>query len=221
MSKCPYCGEELMKFPSRKTKCPYCGKFIYVRTKPATNQRILIRDDQIEQIEQEWQSYLSVRDFRDYIKSQYGSDFDKRYSNFKNELNEKFTSKPSEADIVWGLSNLLLSEFMKKGDWHEMKMIYFNQAKFLYDDGKDFLRILQQVARCELMDHKKQGFVKEVEIVTCGENSCSSCRKLSGKKFTIEQALKQMPIPEKDCTHEINLKSKKGWCRCCYAPVVE
>lgn len=51
---CPYCGIELVKFPGRKTKCKNCGSYIYVRTRPYDNVRILIRENQIEAIRDEW-----------------------------------------------------------------------------------------------------------------------------------------------------------------------
>lgn len=225
MAKCPYCNKELVKFPGRKTKCPHCGNFIYVRTKPGNKQRILIKENQIEQIEQEWREYLfnssSVSDFRNRLKSQYEKNFDNKYSDIKNELTKRFKTEPSEADILWGLSNYLLSEFMKKDDLGEMKMVYFHQARFLYEDGKDYLWVLQQVHKCDLMAYVKSGVVKKVEIVTCKENSCPSCHKLDGKIYTIEQALKEMPIPEKNCSNDPNPKSKKGWCRCYYGSVIE
>lgn len=46
-------------------------------------------------------------------------------------------------------------------------------------------------------------------VITCKGESCVECRKLEGKKFTIQQVLAQMPLPVKGCTHE------RG-CRCCY-----
>lgn len=218
---CPYCNKQLSKFPGRKTKCPHCGNFIYVRTKPDNGSRILIKEDQIEKIEQEWQHHFNVEDFKDRIKSECDFSFDKKYDDIKSQLIKKFGFEPAEEDALWGLSNCLLSEFMKKGDWQKMKMIYSAQASFLYLDGKDHLRILQESAKCDLREYIKQGFVEKVEIVTCKENSCPSCQKLSGKIFTIEQALKEMPIPERSCSFDANSKLKKGWCRCIYAPVVE
>lgn len=220
-AECPYCHKALKKIPGSKTKCPHCGHFIYVRTKPTNGQRILIKEDQIEQIEQEWQDYFIVRDFKERIKSQCGSGFNKKYSAIKDELTKKFGLEPLEEDILWGLSNHLLLGLMKKGDWQEMKTIYFAQASFLHDDGQDCMKVLGEAHKCDLRDYARSKLIRKVEIITCGESSCPSCRKLSGKIFTIERALNEMPLPEKDCSSEPNLKSKQGWCRCCYGPVVD
>ena len=51
---CPYCNTELIKKPGRKKKCPQCGNFIYVRTSPKTNEKILVTDSQRDIIEEQW-----------------------------------------------------------------------------------------------------------------------------------------------------------------------
>ena len=50
---CPYCGYALAKFPQRKTKCKYCGNYIYVRTRPSDKQKILVKEENIEVIEEQ------------------------------------------------------------------------------------------------------------------------------------------------------------------------
>lgn len=53
-ANCPYCGISLSKFPYRKTRCKNCGNFMYVRTRPIDNKRILVREDNIEELESQW-----------------------------------------------------------------------------------------------------------------------------------------------------------------------
>lgn len=52
--ECPYCGQILPKRPSRKAKAPCCGKPIFVRTRPSDNQSVLLREDQIPALEEQW-----------------------------------------------------------------------------------------------------------------------------------------------------------------------
>lgn len=59
------------------------------------------------------------------------------------------------------------------------------------------------------------GHVKEVEILDAGDSSCAICQSLRRKKYTIQEALKTMPIPVKNC------KNDYGFCRCIYLPIVE
>lgn len=51
---CPYCGISLAKFPYRKTRCKNCGNYMYVRTRPSDNKRILIQEDNIQELEAQW-----------------------------------------------------------------------------------------------------------------------------------------------------------------------
>jgi hypothetical protein len=148
---------------------------------------------------------------------------EEKYLKAKEDLTQRFGSTPSEGDIIWGLSNQLLGEAMKEGDWHRIKMIYFEQALFLHQSGKDCFRLLQESKKCELREYQQRGkdVVKKVEVLTAIDKSCPDCQKLVGKIFTIEEALKEMPIPAKDCSYKINPEAPTGWCRCCYVPVIE
>ncbi len=51
---CPYCSSTLDKMPGRKIKCPSCSQIMYVRTCPDERVKILVREDQIELIEEKW-----------------------------------------------------------------------------------------------------------------------------------------------------------------------
>jgi len=51
---CPYCGKQLDKKPGRKKKCPHCANFMYVRTRPLDNQKVLVTEEQKEVIEEQW-----------------------------------------------------------------------------------------------------------------------------------------------------------------------
>lgn len=69
-------------------------------------------------------------------------------------------------------------------------------------------------ARQTLLSYKKSKVVKRVEILTCNDQYvCPTCRKLSTQTFTLDQALKKMPIPHA-CT------SPHG-CRCRYGGLTD
>jgi len=113
-------------------------------------------------------------------------------------------------DIMWGLLNKKLHFYMKEGDWQGMKLIYYDMASFLQEEGRSFFRMLKQAHKCELMSYKETNFAK-TELITAREGTCDVCSKFEGKILTVDEALSTMPIPAKDC--------KNGWCRCCYNPV--
>lgn len=101
-------------------------------------------------------------------------------------------------------------------DWESSrmkdKMEYWDRAYKLYKEGKEFHKDLGEAARCDLRRYQSEG-VKIVEILAAGDSSCDKCKSLNGKQIAIKEALKTMPIPVKDCG--------RGFCRCCYTPVVD
>lgn len=208
---CPYCNESLEIAPKRKKKCPYCGNFIYVRTSPSSHQKILVTEEGIKEIEKEWEKVHFRNDCLRNLKS-YGiheSDFIKQ----KEKLSKKFGFEADDYDVMWSIFNSLI---LKTKDLHSLKMLYYQMALFLNGTGKNFLKILQESRKFELLQYKKEGIVN-VQIITAGKASCNFCQKLHHKKFHIDEAMKLMPIPCEKCTHVI-YDNKNGFCRCCYVP---
>jgi hypothetical protein len=122
-------------------------------------------------------------------------------------------------DIIWGLFNKKLESLMKPNDWSERRQTYSLMARFVHAEGKDNFYLLQEAMKCELQGFKVQGFEK-VEIFTGGHgNSCKACYALNGKQFTIETALRIMPIPVQSCRTEV-YEVGQGYCRCFYRPVI-
>ncbi len=98
-------------------------------------------------------------------------------------------------------------------DLHKLKMMYFQKALDLFRKDLNFFDELFESKKCELLKFKEFKYNKKVKILSsCG---CNSCEELNGKVYTIDEALKLMPIPNPGCSHKTNA-SGKGWCRCCY-----
>jgi hypothetical protein len=196
-AKCPYCNTPLDPVPTRKKKCPSCGEFIYVRTRPSDNQRILVTEEDAKSLDALKNLGVSQKEYQDIEK----------------QLSQKFRTAPSQGDIVWTILNERLISAMKKNDWQQMGMLYWSQARLLYELGKEFFRPGQEAARCVLRNYQSMG-VRKVEILTAGDSyCCEKCRALKGKVFTVKKALETMPIPVMDC--------EKGWCRCLYVSAVD
>jgi len=56
---CPYCNYRFDKMPQRKKKCPKCANFVYSRTRPLDNKKVLIKQDQIDELESQWTNQKS------------------------------------------------------------------------------------------------------------------------------------------------------------------
>lgn len=122
-AECPYCSTELAKKPSRKTKCPNCGKFIYKRTRPFDNTDILIREDQIDQIEEEWSIVNGNHDI--YLKEK------SREQRIRNEMRERFGREPDDADVEFRVLNDRALEAEFSGLWGFARNSRLQMAKNL------------------------------------------------------------------------------------------
>ena len=53
-AECPYCHIALEKIPAKKTECSHCGAFMFVRTRPKDNARVVVTKEEAEKIEEDW-----------------------------------------------------------------------------------------------------------------------------------------------------------------------
>jgi len=51
---CPSCEASLGQMPDHKMRCPHCAKLIYVRTRPADLQRILVTKADLPSLRAQW-----------------------------------------------------------------------------------------------------------------------------------------------------------------------
>jgi hypothetical protein len=113
----------------------------------------------------------------------------------------------------------------KDPEFHQLHLLCFTRAYELFEQKLDHFPYLYaskffQLMRILSLDYLRS---KKVEILTAKKESCPHCRKLHGKVYSIEQALKEMPIPVKSCTKfcgQENAHPDIGWCRCLWEPVL-
>lgn len=140
---------------------------------------------------------------------------EEHYDKVKEKLETQTDHEISEEDVIWNLLKMVESDLESHQD---LKDIYFDTALFLFKQERDeFYEYLKKSKEMELLEIKEIGIVDKVEIMAADE-SCESCKKLNGQIFELEVAMKEMPIPNEDCT---TWNPNKGWCRCLYQPVVE
>lgn len=112
-------------------------------------------------------------------------------------------------DVVWNLLNKLTFKYAH--DFQKLSSVHFLMAAFLEYEGQKRKMILPQsilASKYQLLDIKSRGRDKVACISAKRENkACLNCTKLNGQAFTIYQAMKDLPIPNK-CTNKR--------CRCTY-----
>lgn len=88
---CPYCATTLVKRPARRTPCPVCGRPIVVRTRPYTGEKVLVTEEEADQLAVHWS-------IRDLFKSMDHASME-RYNWHRTALSQRGTS-PSHHDVM-------------------------------------------------------------------------------------------------------------------------
>jgi len=194
---CPSCQTALERTPQRRTRCTRCGQPILVRRGHVLTEDDARAIDVCSKLTVPLQRLWHARD----------------------DLSREWGRQASASDGAWRVLNELVTE---APEYHTRKMIYFQMARFLWEEGRDHLEIARLSRQMQLADWKKSaddGWLDlrraRVEVITAREASCPACRALDGAQFTYEVAAKQNPIPVAECTHQVGGHAC-GWCRCEY-----
>ena len=207
-SVCPYCFFEFETPPKKSRKCPECKQSIKVSKRDGglllfTNESWIAEKKRRKatSFKKKWLGTLEYFGVSE-------ADFDQH----KKIFSDKNGFKQSDADTFWGFFNATIIQLGKRRDYHDLKMLNFHMARFLYEEGKDHIRCAKKAAKMELMHYKSDGVTKRVEILS---GSCPECKKLEGQSFTISEALEKMPIPCESCQNQPSAAGR-GWCVCSY-----
>jgi len=106
-------------------------------------------------------------------------------------------------------------------DYYILSRLYYELAFIANKEKKEFFHLLQKSMEMTLKDIQKDRVIEKVGIIAAGyDDLCEECSKLDGKIFSIKEALKQMPIPNRNCTTSID-GGKRGFCRCVYVAHID
>lgn len=106
---CPYCSKPLAKMPAKKKKCPECGNFIFVRTRPSDNEKVLVTEAQTELIKEQWA--IANGTHEEYLKEK------ATFNSTKDHLTKQFGCEPSDNDVRWRLLGQEQLEHAKAAKW--------------------------------------------------------------------------------------------------------
>lgn len=159
-AECPYCHKALSKIPGAKTKCPHCGEFIFVRTRPKDNARVVVTKAEADKIDEEWTIVAGTHDIFVAEKEEFAKE--------KEILRKRFGGKePSDNDVRWGLLNKQIIENAKNGDWGLYRNTRFRMVEILRGEMKlkDALRIYLEVCYLDLNGVRNVGGMNDPEIL--------------------------------------------------------
>ncbi|MBN1637930.1 MAG: hypothetical protein JW866_03115 [Ignavibacteriales bacterium] len=200
---CPYCGFGFEKAPTRKKKCPECENYIFVSSgKLYTEDAKSVKD----WLENFWVRQLGITQ--------------KMFDKTREELSGEFGFLASVNDTSWRILNIINTP---KKSYYDRQLIYLAMADILKSEGKSTDEVLAQAHKMELLEGKAENEASAkkfreklleikrlnkdlsvemvVKVKTCNDELvCDECKKLSEMTFTIDEALKNMPIPH-NCTN--------------------
>ena len=190
---CPNCNVELIKIPLKKTKCKKCGDYIYIKRRPGETEKKIVSENESKKIDEEWNIYyLNIAKEGFISKMEIDeNEFLKRYDILKS----KFGINPSLNDIEWMILN---EKILNTKDYQDLKIIYDRMAYIICEEGKNPYELLKQARLFELYNFKKTE-IKNVQI-RCIEINCEFYKEINNKIYNIDEAIKLMPIPKKECT---------------------
>lgn len=184
-SICPYCNQALDPKPKRKKNCPHCNGTIYVSKGKLLTEEGKFIDVWVNRLDEHGVTPGQFQIERQRLSKQFG---------FQASLN----------DTVWRILNTLVTKDAEKA--------YDLMATLAREENKIPTPYLAESAKHRLLNYKKDG-MKKVTVRTCNDDFvCPSCRAIEGKVFSIDQALRDMPIPHM-CTSDYG-------CRCFYLPLL-
>ena len=158
-AECPYCRQSLAKIPGRKTKCPHCGKFMFVRTRPKDNVRVVVTKEEADKIDEEWAIVSGTHD--EYFVEK--EELEKE----RVILRKRFGKEPSENDVKWGVFNKQLIQHSQRGDWGLYRNTRFAMAELLRKEMKikQALQAYLEVCYLDLNGPNNTGGLDDPELL--------------------------------------------------------
>jgi predicted RNA-binding Zn-ribbon protein involved in translation (DUF1610 family) len=156
---CPYCSRLLQRKPAKKTKCPQCGKFIYVRTRPQDQLKVLATEQQADLIEEQWSIVNGAHG--EYLAQKNKIEVERA------RLAKQFGKAPSENDIKWGLLGKDAIEHALNGNWGLYRNARFQMAEVLSKESKlkQALSMYCWVCYLDLNGPRNTSGVKDQELL--------------------------------------------------------
>jgi transposase-like protein len=198
---CPHCGFSYDKPLKRKRACSSCGIDFYVRnSQTLLPQKLFKHTDALA---------IDLYEVQEASFESAGLGI-KEYRKIENILEKKKGYKPQPSTVIWEMAIRVAKDDPS---------IYYGMAIFLGELGRNPNQALEKNAKRKLLEYKKSSIgIKYVEILSSG-NGCSSCNSQK-KKYTVDEALAIMPLPNKKCTHYM-FSDKYAFCRCDYLAVLD
>lgn len=158
-ANCPYCHVKLEKKPGRKKQCPHCGNFIYVRTRPQDREKVLLREDELVVLEEQWSIVNGTHG--QFLQNQ------ARLKSTEGKLRRQSGKEPSKNEVQWKILNDDSLTHLQNKDWGFYRNTRFSMSEILRKE-KRFLGsidLLLEVCLIDLSGPQNCGGIKDPKIL--------------------------------------------------------
>lgn len=205
---CPYCGNILEKFPSRKKQCKACKNYMYIRTRPYDNKKVIVTEQEIEIIKED--ELKKYGEYEEYLiqkqKFEQEKDWLKKIRNCNYVPNE---------DVQWSLYNKDRLLLFSQQNWKEYMEITSKMAQQLYIEKKydDSLELYLEAGYFDICSPDENGAFENREAIL-GYPHCSyiinliQCMEKAGLEIEdVEKMFYNVPISN----IKIPISRKEAW----------
>lgn len=173
---CPNCDAALQKVPTRKTKCKACGQFIYVKCPPESRTKQLMTEAQADAVDAYWRA---------------------KYERSRLDDDMQSLGLPAGRDAASSRAAMTQLALDASGDLQRRTMAAITLSTPRHSPGMEArVRWAALAATLELEGLRRHGGIAEIRA---GQAPCPSCQALRGSVWTIEDALRRMPLPNTRC----------------------
>ena len=206
---CPYCAHKYEKYPSTKTRCPSCNHLVIVRSRDKIKR--LMTAGQASVYDYDKKESARINKARNYL-SMARLDPDELQL-----VRERMTGGSGEEvtleEVVMKVLESRLEEARRDRDFEAATWISFARTHFLRDNDREFFSSLQDWHRMKLLE-KKQQALKDGwgwDLIVAPGCKCRECRKVDGRILSIDEALRELPLPVRGCANEFPFIGNYWW----------
>lgn len=206
---CPYCGHKYEKYPNSKTKCPSCNRTVIVRSRDKIKRLLTV--EQAAAYDDDKADRARINKARNYLFMA-RLDADELHV-MRDQMTDDSGVERSLDDAVMRILEHRLREAKRRRDYEAATWICFARTHFLRDNDREFFPSLQEWHRMKLMEKKSEAIRnrEDTQLIVSPGCNCSECKKVHGRILTIDEALRELPLPVKGCANDFPFMGNYWW----------
>lgn len=182
---CPSCNKPMKAMPEYKSPCRLCGQILHIKRKQIIYKTLLLTQDHVDFCDKVDRAIATLKPFG---ITQW------HYVNVAEEFEADTGRKPTDYDLRW---KLFYTASKMTNNANKLASLFYEEARFVYQNNRDPYFILRK-AQLNTLTHLQKVGVTKVKI-SGPTDECSICRHHCQNEISIDDALKQLQAPFREC----------------------